>query len=474
MYGSKKRCIAILEEDKSYLSIISNLFKSKELLVYSYTEKESVYSLNSSQISDWDIFLADEKLVSFANFNLISELKKKKPSLYVIISSNSKNIDFTKELSAQGIDDFILKPIHFPQLKLSLQKALHSTDPKFSDLILNHEKKYKHKLNERIVGVDSTFLKALNLAKQVAKSKANIFISGENGTGKEVFARFIHQESFCSAGPFIAINCSAIPENLLESELFGHTKGAFTGANENRMGLFEEAENGTLFLDEIGDLNLTLQSKLLRVLQEKKIKRVGENQSRRVNCRIISATHKDLIKEINRDQFREDLYFRLNVIPIFIPPLRERKQDILPLAHAFLTKFSLENNSSIKEFSREAREYLLSNYWHGNVRELENTIERAVILAKGNEISPDCFIPNKMEETLLHGNYGQEEYEEKNDHWFMINCSHSLPSFEEIMNKYVEFAVHKNGGAKDKTARDIKIDRKTLYRRLQQISPNTQ
>ncbi|MFZ4715302.1 MAG: sigma-54 interaction domain-containing protein [Bacteriovoracaceae bacterium] len=314
-----------------------------------------------------------------------------------------------------------------------------------------------------MIGVSPKFLKALELAKKSSPSSTNIFISGESGTGKEVFAKYIHQVSKKSNGPFIAINCSAIPENLLESELFGHAKGSFTGAYDKKIGLFEEAQNGTLFLDEIGDLCLSLQAKLLRVLQERQIKRVGENQYRPINCRIISASHKNLLDEVDEKRFREDLYFRLNVIPITIPPLRERIEDLLPLAEYFLKKFSSENNTGVKSFSSEAIDYLKENPWRGNVRELENAVERAVVLSFDTVIALDSFMPiaadvrRKADTAPLIDD----------SHVFSIHYADLLPSLEDVIHQYIVYAVNENDGAKDKTAKEIGIDRKTLYRRME-------
>lgn len=314
----------------------------------------------------------------------------------------------------------------------------------------------------KIIGRSPAFIKTLELAKRVAGSKANIFITGESGAGKEVFAKYIHNQSKFSNGPFIAINCSAIPENLLESELFGHAKGAFTGAHEKKEGLFEEAEDGTLFLDEIGDLSPALQAKLLRVLQEKQIRRVGENQYRAINCRIISASHKDLLLEVEQHRFREDLFFRLDVIPIHIPPLRERKEDILPLAESFLKRFAIENSSPAKQFSKDTIKYLLDNPWHGNVRELENTIERAVVLCAKAEIALADTMPHLPTKHIAQGAYD----EQNSPNTFVIHYDDQLPTLDEVIGKYIEFAVAQKDGARDKTAKELGIDRKTLYKRL--------
>jgi DNA-binding NtrC family response regulator len=238
----------------------------------------------------------------------------------------------------------------------------------------------------------------------------------------------------------------------LESELFGHVKGAFTGAVETRLGLFEAAQNGTLFLDEIGDLNPVLQSKLLRVLQEHKIKRIGENQTREVNARIICATHKNLKKEVMEGRFREDLFFRLNVIPVEIPPLRERTEDILPLAEFFLHKYTKANGVSPKHYSRCAVDKLLASSWRGNVRELENAIERAVVLADTNIIYARDLRCDEDQWQPLEILNGQE-----------------VLTINELVNKYVKHVLDKNGWAKEKSSRDLGIDRKTLYRRIKEI-----
>ncbi len=399
---------------------------------------------------------------------LTQNLKKIFPDLPVTLITTSQSAEMAVQAIQKGAYDFIVKPIHFPQLQISVERALHFKNLNKDLSQLREIVRSGGQSHGQIVGRSPKFVAALDVAKRVARSTANIFITGECGTGKEVFARFIHRESKRAVGPFVAINCSAIPENLLESELFGHAKGSFTGAQEKRIGLFEEAEDGTLFLDEIGDLSLPLQAKLLRVLQEKKIKRVGENQQRAINCRIISATHKDLATEVREARFREDLYFRLNVIPIAIPALRDRAEDILPLAEAFLRKFSLENGSLAKTFSKEAIKFILENSWRGNVRELENYVERAVVLSEQAEISQDHFLP------LASGLSAESQVDsfEPNDHTFYVRFGNQLPTLDEVIHKYIEFAVLKKGGARDKTAKEIGIDRKTLYKRLRVDDPN--
>lgn len=329
--------------------------------------------------------------------------------------------------------------------------------------ILNSIKNISINNFDEIIGQNKLFLTALNMAQKVAPSSAPIFICGESGTGKEVFAQYIHRKSNVATGPFVVINCSAIPEALLESELFGHAKGSFTGAFSDKMGLFEVAQNGTLFLDEIGDLSLIMQAKILRVIQEKKIKRVGENKERLINCRIISATHKNLLEEVNEFRFREDLYFRLNVIAIEIPSLRERLDDLLLLAENFLKYFSLKNKSNATIFSDEAIDYIQNNNWRGNIRELKNSIERAVILSTGCKISLADITP------LLSINLSKKissEFIAQNCNQFYIDIPKELPSLENVIKKYIEYAINRNHGARDKTAQLIGIDRKTLYKKI--------
>lgn len=459
---AKRQQLVVVDDDIDMQDLIVAYFRPRGFQVICFSDAETALKESSNTGHTWDILLTDLRLPKMSGVDLTIQLKKVLPHLPIILITTTKSAETAIEAIQKGAYDFIVKPIHFQQLQISVERALHLKALK-GDLSELRERVKSSKINEsKIIGRSPKFLEALDIAKRVAKSSASIFITGESGTGKEIFAKFIHNESARHKGPFVAINCSAIPESLLESELFGHAKGAFTGAQEKKIGLFEEAQDGSLFLDEIGDLSLSLQAKLLRVLQEKKIKRVGENQDRPINCRIISATHKNLATEVEENKFREDLFFRLNVIPISLPPLRERQEDLLPLAESFLRKFALENGSPAKSFSKDAIKFILENRWRGNVRELENSVERAVVLSTDAEVNLDNLLP------LSSGlNPTTEKPNGKADkNVFSIRYESQLPTLDEVVNKYIEFAVEKNSGARDKTAKEIGIDRKTLYKRL--------
>jgi DNA-binding NtrC family response regulator len=399
----------------------------------------------------------------FTGLDFIKKIRTFNATLPIILMTGEGTLELAMEAISAGAYDFVLKPLHVPQLLLSVQRAVNlSTIQKENYNLRTSFGSSDFYGMKGVVGKSAGFKSALDLAKRVSSSPSNIIIFGESGTGKEVIARAVHELGDRKDGPFVAINCSAIPENLLESELFGFSKGAFTGAVGARVGLFEEANKGTIFLDEIGDLALPLQAKLLRVLQERKIKRIGENQPRDITCRVICATHKDLKKEVEKGNFREDLYFRLNVIPIVMPPLRERVEDILPLSEYFLKKFSLLSNTKIKGFTKEAMIKLENLPWKGNVRELENAIERAVVLSDGEYVDVSDLPNGEIEKKQI---LAKEEVVTHNQ-FFGVD---ELVSIEDLNRKYIEYVYKKNGNAKEQTARELGIDRKTLYRKLKEI-----
>jgi transcriptional regulator with PAS, ATPase and Fis domain len=283
----------------------------------------------------------------------------------------------------------------------------------------------------------------------VATASANVLITGESGSGKELVARALHNSGPRSSKPFVPLNCSAIPENLLESELFGHVKGSFTGAHSDKVGLFEAADKGTLFLDEIGDLSLSLQAKLLRVLQDKLIRPVGGQQLKPVDVRIIAATHRDLRVMVKEGSFREDLYYRLNVVPIRVPALRERMEDVPLLTEAFIAKFAAQNGSKVKGISSEAMSLLMAHTWPGNVRELENVIERAMVLSPGDMIEKSVVLDSAVRE-------GKNNLEQ---------LQVDRPTLDRLEERYIKMILNEVHGDKDEAVRLLGISRRTLYRK---------
>ncbi len=454
-----KPMIFVIEDDLDTQEMIVRFLLAKNYRVKAFANAEEAIETLRNNVLACDVLLTDFMLPKMSGMDLINMLLAEGLRAPIIMMTAHKTAEIAAEATRAGAYDFITKPLRFPQLQISIERAVKLNKIRDENELLKSVVASKEGSGiQGLIGKSPKFLQALDLAKRVASSNASVLITGESGSGKEVIAKAIHQMGKGNKLPFIAINCSAIPENLLESELFGHAKGAFTGAIDKKIGLFEEAQGGTLFLDEIGDLSLPLQAKLLRVIQERKIKRVGENQFRSVDVRIISATHKNFRKEIANKTFREDLFYRLNVIQIQVPPLRERPEDILPLAEFFLKKYISLNNLAPCTLTSEAKEQLLKNPWRGNVRELENTIERAVVLSNGNKISAaEIAQQNSVEDEILN----QDSF----DDGFYLPKSPILP-MEEVVLRYMSFALEHNGGAKDQTARDLGINRKTLYLRL--------
>lgn len=454
--------ILLIDDDLDIQDLVAGFFRNLNYEVSTYSDAQSALEDISQNKIQCDVVVTDLMLPGITGIEFTHRMKAIGSSIPIILITANKKVEVAVSAIAAGAYDFVLKPLHFPQLLVSVERALYLSKLREENLTLKTIVNLQDNLSnlEGVIGKSQGIRNVFELAKRVAKSSANILITGESGTGKEVIAKAIHDLGDRKKMPFIVINCSAIPENLLESELFGHTKGAFTGAFDKRIGLFEEAEGGTLFLDEIGDMSLPLQAKLLRVLQERKIKRIGENQFRSINVRILAATHKNLRQEIIDKKFREDLFFRLNVIPIWIPPLRERREDILPMANFFLKKFAALDSSQTKQLSKEALDYLVNNYWRGNVRELENTIERAVVLARSNII--------QIEE-VTSINQVTEVIKDKGNFQFPTNLDSKVLTVDELVNKYVLHVLNLNNGVKEKTASDLQIDRKTLYRRLREV-----
>jgi DNA-binding NtrC family response regulator len=335
-----------------------------------------------------DLVLTDHQMPEMTGHELLTQIKRINPEILVILFTAYGTVETAVKAMQEGAYHYLTKPVDLQELTVILKKGTEYLH------VREENRELRKILQERfsfdqIVSASSQMEEVLNLVTRVAPTDTTVLIRGESGTGKELIAQAIHFHSQRANRPLVKVNCAALPETLLESELFGHEKGAFTGALNLRRGRFEEAEGGSIFLDEIGDISLSTQSKLLRVIQEKSLQRLGSNKTIQANCRILAATNRDLEKSIQEGTFREDLYYRLNVVPILIPPLRERKEDIPKLIEHFLEKFGLKCHKPIKGLTREARDGLLKYNYPGNIRELENIIERAVVLTRHEVIDED-------------------------------------------------------------------------------------
>ncbi len=333
---------------------------------------------------DCDVILTDLRMPVMDGLTLIRKAKAEKPEVVTVVMTAFGTVENAVDAMKAGCDDYLTKPLNFDQVQLVMERVFNRLDMKRELSTLRERSSFKK--TTRIIGCSEPIAEVTKLAEQVAKSRANVLVTGESGTGKELVAQLVHEASDRADGPFMSVHCAALAESLLESELFGHEKGAFTGASGRRIGKFEEANGGTLFLDEIGEISPSIQVKLLRFLQEKEFERVGGNKTINVDVRIVTATNRDLRKEVREGRFREDLYFRLNVINITTPPLRARRSDIPLLVRHFITRYASENGKAIGDISPEAMRRLERHDWPGNVRELQNTVERAVILATGTQI----------------------------------------------------------------------------------------
>ena len=343
-----------------------------------------------------DVILTDVRMPRMGGLDLLATLKAKGNDCTVIVMSAYGNVDLALEAIKAGAYDYIQKPFKAEEVVLTLRKAEEREALRRENRALRQEIR-KENLFEEILAKSPPMQAIFRTIGKVADYKTTALITGESGVGKELVARAIHRRSNRRGGPFVAVNCGAIPENLLESELFGYKKGAFTDAGADRTGLFEQANHGTLLLDEIGELPLPLQVKLLRVLQEESIRRLGDNRDVKIDVRILAATHRDLAAETQAGRFREDLYYRINVLPIAIPPLRDRREDIPILIDHFVARNNARFGIHIRGFDAEARRLLLEYHWPGNVRELENTIERGMVLAERDTIGVDD-LPERVRE----------------------------------------------------------------------------
>jgi two-component system response regulator HydG len=402
-------------------------------------------SLEAQQV---ELVITDLRMPEVDGMAVLRQYRPTHPQVPVIIMTAHASLESAIEGLRRGAFDYMIKPFKLAEITMVIERAIHFGRLQRQNKVLSAEVKRTWNFNE-IVGKSPQMKSVFDLIDRVAPAASSVLITGESGTGKEVVARAIHSRSPRATKPFVAINVTAIPDTLLESELFGHLKGSFTGAVVDKKGLFEEADGGTLFLDEIGDMDLSLQAKLLRVLQERKIKPVGSNQMKDINVRVLAATHKDLKKAIVNGTFREDLYYRLAVIPVVLPPLRHRPEDIPLLAQHFLQKYSVLNGGRALGFSQAALQKLMGMPWAGNVRELENLIERVVVLTQHPIIQAED-IPTTEDQGVEN---------------FFGNATSDLPTLEQLEKRYMRLVLEKTGGKKEKAASILGINRRTLYRK---------
>ncbi|MEB2308769.1 MAG: sigma-54 dependent transcriptional regulator [Candidatus Brocadiaceae bacterium] len=351
-------------------------------------------ALNLFSKKTFDIVVTDMKLPGMGGLSLIHELRKKDEAVAIVVITAYSSVKTAVEAIKCGADDYLTKPVNIEELELVLEKLWERQQLIAQNRLLKEKLKDKYKSSE-LVGSTPQMHRIFKMIEDVAPSTASILILGETGTGKELVANAIHYQSDRTSTPFVALHCAALSEGVLESELFGHERGAFTGAVQLRKGRFEMADGGTLFLDEVGEMSLKVQVKLLRVLEKGEFERVGGEKTIKVDVRLIAATNRDLEKEVSEGRFREDLFYRLNVITIHLPPLRERKEDISLLSHFFIMKYAKKYKKEIMEFTPEAMDVLCAYHWPGNVRELENVIERAVVLCKKGTIPVD-YLPKNI------------------------------------------------------------------------------
>ena len=394
---------------------------------------------------DWNLAMVDLKMPGMDGIELMDEIRKIKPETIVIIMTAYATVDTAVQAMKKGAYDYIVKPFNPEDLSMTIRKIIEHQKLLKENIYLRKELKKQYRLHD-MVSKNHKMIEIFDLVKTVAKSNSTVLVQGESGTGKELLSRAIHMESPRKDEPFVTVSCASLTESLLESELFGYEKGAFTGADQARSGKIELAKDGTLFLDEIGDISLKLQMDLLRVLEEKEFRRVGGAQLIPVNSRIIAATNRDLTKAIEEEKFREDLYYRLNVISVYLPPLRDRKEDVPLLVEHFLERFNIEMGKNVEGVAESAMRMLMDYGWPGNARELRNVIERAMVVTKGRMIlEADLSLP-KTPGVSLPNNRGK--------------------SLSDMEKEHIRQVLLDNRWNIIRSAQVLGIDRVTLYNKI--------
>ena len=447
---NRKNTILVVDDDPAHRAMLGTLLSG-----WGYTiveAEDGSTAIEKVRERAFDLVLMDIRMIKVSGLEALTEIKAFNPAVPVIMMTAYSSVETAVDALKHGAYDYLTKPLDFDELRLSMERAMDHRQLKEENRLLR-ESLGSHFDRQNIIGRSPAMVRLLETVAQVAPSEATVLITGESGTGKEMIAGALHFNSPRKDGPFVKINCAAITETLLESELFGHEKGAFTGAYRQKEGRFRQAHGGSLFLDEISEMSLAMQVKLLRVLQEREITRVGGEEPIKVDVRIITATNRDLLQEIHGGRFREDLYYRLNVVALSMPPLRERREDIPLLAQHFLEMFSEKNRKQLKGFTPQAMDRLLKYNWPGNVRELMNAVERGVVLSTSEYLDEE-ELPLILDDRTLPGEIFSED---------AIKMEMPL---DEVEKATILRTLDLTGGNKSEAARRLGITRRTLHKKL--------
>jgi two-component system, NtrC family, response regulator HydG len=444
----RKPAILIVDDDPGHQSSLSILIKGWGYEVF--TADNGALAVENVRKRPFDAVLMDVRMAEMDGIEALRRIKEYNPAVPVLIMTAYSSVDSAVQALKSGAYDYLTKPLDFDELRITLERALDHTRLAVENRALKEQLPRSFQL-DAIIGKSPSMQALLEMVAMVAPSEATVLITGESGTGKELVAKAIHGLSPRKNAPLVTVNCAALSETLLESELFGHEKGAFTGADRRREGRFVLADKGVIFLDEIGEIPLPMQAKLLRVLQEREVQRVGSDTPIQVDVRIIAATNRDLSRAVSRGEFREDLFYRLNVVTLRVPPLRERKEDLPLLAQHFLTLFGEKNRKNLRGFTPQAMDLLLRHDWPGNVRELENAVERAVIMAMSNWVGE-----NDLPLVVLQGSPDSLE----------PSVEAGARPLEVVEKEAVLSTLEQTGGNKSEAARLLGISRVTLHKKL--------
>lgn len=444
--------VLVVDDDDAHRGMLRMMLKS-----WGYTVEEAAdgdEAVEKVHAKAFDAVLTDVRMGKVNGIEAMKQILSYNPSLPVILMTAYSSVETAVDALRIGAYDYLIKPLDFDALKETLKKAIEHSRLGVENRELRRQFSEENASTE-ILGRSPAITSMLSMIRTVAPTEATVLITGESGTGKELVARALHAQSLRKDEPLVTVNCAALAETLLESELFGHEKGAFTGADKRREGRFKQADRGTLFLDEIGEMPIGVQAKLLRALQQGEIQRVGSDKSEHVDVRVIAATNRDLRKEVEERRFREDLYFRLNVISLEVPPLRQRKEDIPLLAAHFLSHYAERNHKNVKGFSAQCMDMLLHYDWPGNVRELQNAVERAVILCTGEYVTGPELPVNIAK-------LAAEALPKSTD----ISSSLAGLPLEEVERRAIEETLRETGDNKSAAARKLGITRATLHKKL--------